>query len=158
MDENEKTTQTKTTCQQAGHIGGTTTAKRYGREHYVRAGKKGGARTRELMMRGRIAVLTDYIRAHPGTTLEEAARIFPREQIRAALHHGYMIVVDPGNGLLTLEIAEYQSEDLSWLVCRRCGAHVDETVGGLCTSCDYAAEQELLADAEMKKILAEAKP
>jgi general stress protein YciG len=40
---------------QAGKKGGEATARRHGPDHFVALGKKGGARTRELIARGKAA-------------------------------------------------------------------------------------------------------
>jgi general stress protein YciG len=40
---------------QAGRKGGEATARRHGPDHFVALGKKGGARTRELIARGKAA-------------------------------------------------------------------------------------------------------
>jgi general stress protein YciG len=44
---------------EAGHKGGTTTAKRYGPEFYKKIGQKGGQRVRELIAAGRAAQAAD---------------------------------------------------------------------------------------------------
>ena len=43
----------KMTVSEAGHKGGSTTARKYGREFYVKLGRKGGQRVKELIEKGK---------------------------------------------------------------------------------------------------------